>query len=113
VRLIIASKLRSVLLARIAIRLNSLSLQKEVFDQMPPFVHFLVDSERFCSPRVLGDDDLGAAFIEVGDDGVAVERLVCNQRVEGQPFDQRRDADRGRTRCPGSSTKRTSCRVRR
>src|ERR1700710_856650 len=61
---------------------------------MTPFVHFRVDSERFCSPRMLGDDDLGAAFIEVGDDGVAVERLVCNQRVEGQSFDQRRDADR-------------------
>src|SRR5438105_5543207 len=61
---------------------------------MPPFVHFLVDGERFCAPRVLGDDDPGAAFVEVSDDGVAVERLVCNQCNEGQPFDKRRDADR-------------------
>src|SRR5947208_7483705 len=61
---------------------------------MPPFVHFLVDGERFCAPRVLGDDDLCTAFVEVGDDGVAVERLVCNQRIEGQPFDKRRNADR-------------------
>src|SRR5438093_10899968 len=73
---------------------------------MPPFVHFLVDGERFCAPRVLGDDDLCTAFVEVGDDGVAVERLVCNQRIEGQPFDKRRNADRVEAR-PGSSTKRT------
>ena len=43
-----------------------------------------------------------------GDDhGVAVERLVGEQRVEGQSFDERRDADRVSNRCPGSSAKRT------
>lgn len=73
--------------------LEFLKLAEEVFDQMPPFVHFLVDGERFCAPRVLGDDDPGAAFVEVSDDGVAVERLVCNQCIKGQPFDKRRDAD--------------------
>jgi hypothetical protein len=50
----------------------------------------------FCAPfrgdRVLRLRDLNcAAFV---DDCVAVERLVCDQRIEGQPCDQRRDADR-------------------
>ena len=35
------------------------------------------------------------ACVEVGDDGVAVERLVCDRRAfEIQSFDERRDADR-------------------
>jgi hypothetical protein len=42
---------------------------------------------------MLGDDNLGAAFDKIGDDGVAVERLVSDQRIEGQPFDERRNAD--------------------
>src|SRR5436190_8453057 len=60
---------------------------------MTPFVHFLVDGERFRAARMLGDDDLGAARIEFGDDGVAVERLVGDQRLEGQPLDERGDAN--------------------
>jgi len=62
--------------------------------------------ERFCAPRVLGDDDLGAACGEVGDDGVAVERLsaigaskVSPSISGGTPIVSKR--------CPGSSTKRT------
>ena len=31
---------------------------------------------------MLGDDDLGSAFVEVGDDGVAVEGLVAEQSTE-------------------------------
>lgn len=73
---------------------------------MSPFVHFLVDGERFCPPRVLGDDDLGAACVQFGDDDVAVERLVSAQHIEGQFFDQRRDADRVKA-LSGSSVKRT------
>jgi hypothetical protein len=42
---------------------------------MPPFVHLLIDGEGLCSTRMLGDDDLGAARVEIGDNGVAVERL--------------------------------------
>src|SRR5436189_5805992 len=38
-----------------------LELAEEVFDEMPPFVHLLVDGERLCAPRMLGDDYLGAA----------------------------------------------------
>ena len=38
--------------------------------------------------------DLGAARVEIGDNGVAVERLVGDQRVEGQSLDERWHADR-------------------
>ena len=42
---------------------------------------------------MLGDDDLGSAFVEVGDDGVAVEGLVAEQSAELDIPDQRSDAD--------------------
>ena len=58
--------------------LEFLELAEEVFDQMAPFVHFLVDGERARAARMLGDDHLGAAFVEIGDDGVTVERLVSD-----------------------------------
>src|SRR6202140_4255232 len=61
---------------------------------MPPFVHLLIDGERLCTARMLGDDDLSAARVEIGDNGVAVERLVGDQRVEGQSLDQRRHPHR-------------------
>ncbi len=32
-----------------------LELAEEVLDEMPPFVHLLVDGERRCAPRMLGD----------------------------------------------------------
>src|SRR4249919_160430 len=67
---------------------------EEVLDQMPPFVHLRVDGERRCAARMLGDDDRGAARVEIGDDGIAVEGLVGDQRVEGQSLDERRNADR-------------------
>ena len=38
--------------------LELLELAEEVFDQMPPFVHFLVDGERVGAARMLGDDNL-------------------------------------------------------
>jgi hypothetical protein len=41
--------------------LELLELAEEVFDEMPPFVHLLVDGERLCAARMLGNDDLGAA----------------------------------------------------
>ena len=75
-------------------RLNSLSFSEEVLDEMPPFVHLLVDGERLCATRMLGNDDLGAARVEFCDNGVAVERLVGDQRVEGQSLDERRHAHR-------------------
>src|ERR1700682_6348187 len=54
-----------------------LELAEEVFDEMPPFVHLLVDGERLCATRMLGDDDLGAARVEFCDNGVTAERIVC------------------------------------
>jgi hypothetical protein len=43
---------------------------------------------------VLRDHDLGAALVEVGDNVVAVESLVGDQRAEFDAVDQRRNADR-------------------
>jgi hypothetical protein len=71
-----------------------LQFAEEVLDEMPPFVHVLIDGERFCAARMLGDDDLGAARVEFGDDGVAVERLVGDQCVEGQSLNEQRYAHR-------------------
>jgi hypothetical protein len=42
---------------------------------MVPFVLFGVDWERDGAARMPGDDDLGAALIEVGDDIVASKAL--------------------------------------
>src|SRR6201984_2248133 len=67
---------------------------EEVFDEMSPLVHLLVDGERLCATRMLGDHDLGAARVECGDNGVAVECLVGDQRIEGQSLDERRHAHR-------------------
>src|SRR6188768_1610134 len=67
---------------------------EKVLDEMAPFVHLLVDGERPCAARMLGDDDFGAARVEIGDNGVAVERLVGDQRVEGQSLDERRHTHR-------------------
>ncbi len=60
-----AAKLWSVLSARMAMRLNSFSLQK-----VAPFVRLQVDSERLRAARMLRDDHLGAARVEVADDGI-------------------------------------------
>jgi hypothetical protein len=43
---------------------------EEVLHEMPPFVHLLVDGEMLCASRMLGDDDLGAARVEFGDNGL-------------------------------------------
>ena len=79
---------------------------EEVFDQMTPFVHFFVDCKGKGAPRMLGDDDLGAAFVEVSDDNVAVEGLV------GEHARKERPSISGATptvsnRWPGNRTKRT------
>ena len=63
-----------------------LELAEEVFDEMPPFVHLLVDGERLCAQRMLGDDDLGASKANPSMSG-------------GTPTVSKR--------CPGRSTKRT------
>ena len=53
-----------------------------------------VDGERRASSWMLGDDDLRAALVQFGDDPVAVEGLVGEQRAKFDALDQRRDADR-------------------
>src|SRR5690606_11564966 len=86
--------------------LELLELAEEVLDQMAPFVHLGVDWQRPGPARMLGDDDLGATLVKIGDDGVAVEGLVGDQRAERDAVDERRHADRIVT-MPGRSSKRT------
>jgi hypothetical protein len=66
-----------------AIRLNFLELAEEILDQMAPFVHLGVDRQGRTATRMLGDHGLGAALIEIGDDGVAVEGHIGDQGTEG------------------------------
>ena len=101
-----ASKEVSVLSARRAMRLNSLSLRKEVLDQVAGFVKFQVDLQGFQALGALRDADQGPALVHVFDDPIAVERLVrcpamvCLQTMKGgeqgvelQTLDQRGHAD--------------------
>jgi hypothetical protein len=82
-----------------------LELGKEVFDEMSPFVHLLVDGQGLCAARMLGDDDLGAARVEFGDNGVAVERLTINASKANPSMSG--GTPTVSKRCPGRSTKRT------
>jgi len=61
---------------------------------MPPLIHLVVDGERRCTLRALGDHDPGATLIQIVDDPVCVEGLVGDQGTEPHTLDQRRDADR-------------------
>lgn len=60
---------------------------EEILDQMTPFVHLGIERHRLCSARMLGNDDLGATLVHIGDEGVAVEGLVGDQSAEGEVFD--------------------------
>lgn len=42
---------------------------------------------------MLRDDDFGAALVEIGDDGIAVESFVGDQAAESDALKQRRNAD--------------------
>ena len=66
---------------------------EEVFDEVSPFVHHIVDLAGLQALWPLGDDDLRTASVEVFDDPVAVEGLVGDQGVEIDTGDQRRDAN--------------------
>ena len=52
------------------------------------------DRQRHGAPCMLRDDVLGAALVEVGDDGTAVEGLVGDEAVGGETVDEWSDADR-------------------
>ena len=71
-----------------------LELAEEVFDQVAPFVEFGVERQRHGTPRMLRDDDFGAALVQLGNDGIAVKGLVGDQSAKGEPVDERGDADR-------------------
>src|SRR5271168_1407387 len=73
---------------------------------MTPFVHLLVERQGQRAAGMLRDDDLGAALVQIGDDGVAVEGLVGDQRSKGQTVDKRRHADSVEAP-PGQQPKRT------
>jgi hypothetical protein len=66
---------------------------KEVFDQMPPFVHLCIERDGYGASWMLGYDDLGAAVVEVSDNIVVVESLVSEQRAELDTFDEWSHAD--------------------
>ena len=52
---------------------------EEVLDEMPPFVHLVVDGERLRTARMLGDDDLGAnAFRKISTPSIGtLSRTRC------------------------------------
>src|SRR6266849_208012 len=71
-----------------------LELAEEILDQVTPHVDLGVDRQGRGAPWMLGDDDLGAALVEVGNDGIAVEGLVGDEAVKGETVDERSNADR-------------------
>lgn len=60
---------------------------------MAPFVDIPVYGERGEAFGALRNGDPGAAFVELGDDPVGVERFVRDEAVELDTLDERRNAD--------------------
>ena len=61
-----------------------LQLTEEVLDEVAPCLHLLhIDGERGFARRGCCEMTTLAPRVELGDNGVAVERLVSDQRVEG------------------------------
>lgn len=74
-------------------RLNSLSLPKK-FSIKCRHLYISSSMARGFARRMLGDDDFGAARVEIGDDAVAIERLVGDQRAESDALKERRNRNR-------------------
>src|SRR4051794_26675657 len=74
--------------------LELFKLAEEVLDEMTPLVHLGIERQGLGAARMLGDDDLGTTFVEIGDDGVAVESLVGDQCAKIDPVEKRRHANR-------------------
>jgi hypothetical protein len=74
-----------------------LELAEEVFDQMTPIVDFRVDRQRRRASWMLRDNDLSAALVAVGNDGIAVEGLVRDEAIKGEAVDKQSDSDRIKT----------------
>ena len=70
-----------------------LQFAEEVLDEMTPLVEIAIERQWFGAPRMLGNDDPGAARVEIGDDGIAIERLVGDQPPEIDPGEQWLDTD--------------------
>src|SRR5258706_1536087 len=66
--------------------LELLDLTEEVFYQVALLVNIGVNNERFRSPWMLGDNDFRAAFVEVFDNPIGVERFVSDQPAEIDAF---------------------------
>src|SRR6266436_5121517 len=90
-----------------------LQFAEEIRDEMPPFVHLPVDDAWGRAAWMLADDDLGAARIEIGNDGVGVERRIGDQGIERHAFDQRWHAEWCRTDAPAAARSARDCRARR
>lgn len=69
--------------------LELFELAEEVLDEMPPFIDLCVDLAWHGSAGMLRNNDLGAALIEVSDDGIAIKGLVGKQRTEPNAIDKR------------------------
>lgn len=70
-----------------------LDLAEVIFDEVAPFVHFLVMRD-VCSAVALGrNDGFCAALGQVLAEMVCVESFVAEEGVKGQPFNQSRRAD--------------------
>ena len=61
---------------------------------MAAFIDVRVDLQRVAAPWVLRNADQRTAGIHVGDDPIAVESLVGQDRIEADPVDQGGHADR-------------------
>ena len=61
-----------------------------VFDQMPPFVGFLVELRREFPVRFRGDDRNDVTFYQVRAQSIRIKGPVCHQMSGGQAVDQRR-----------------------
>ena len=61
---------------------------------MTPFVHLLIYGKWGFTPWMLRNHAFRPAFIQLSDDPVGIESLVCDQRIERDAFDQRCNANR-------------------
>jgi hypothetical protein len=44
-----------------------LEFAEEILDQMTPFIDLGIEWNGRCSPRMLGDNDLGATLVQLGE----------------------------------------------
>ena len=70
---------------------------EKVLDEVSPFINLCIDLSWQGSAGMLRDHDLGAAFIEFSDNGVAVEGFVGEQSPKLDTVNQRCNADAVKT----------------